>query len=117
MTMGERMRNGMLKFPLQAGGRKRPITGNQEAPITGGVPGYAENSGEPVLTCGSHRENDMRHILDVRVSRAKAPNPFGSRHGGGPTVIKSHHINRDSKIALHTERTRLQDYGQRAKKP
>jgi hypothetical protein len=51
------------------------------------------------------------------VSRAKAPNPFGSRHGGGPTVIKSHHINRDSKIALHTERTRLQDYGQRAKKP
>lgn len=114
--MGERMRNGMLKFPLQAGGRRRPVTADQEAPITGGVPGYVVNDDAPVLKCGPQRENDMRHILDVRTNRAMAPHPFKSGRGRGPTATKNHPINHDSRIALHTERTQLRDYSHRAKK-
>jgi hypothetical protein len=116
MIMGERNRNSPMGPPARIGGRRRPITGSLPAPIVPGTPGYDENSHAPVIKMGSKRVNDIRHIIDMRKNRAEAPIAFGEDRGRGPHIGRYQPLNRNSRVALHTERTRLSDYSHRAKK-
>ena len=104
--MGERIRNQRIPYAVT------PKKGRTFAPvICPATPGFDILSPEAVLGMQRNRVNDVRHILDVRKSRAKAPD-FSGRFQS-QTV---HHLNRNSRVALHTERTQLADRSHRAKK-
>jgi hypothetical protein len=89
----------------------KAVTGNVEAPVTRGQPGYAHDSRLGPIPAGPDRVNDMRHILDVRRVAGYGHILAGKQFSAKPMLA-----NRDGHIAGHTSREQIMDYRHRAKK-